>query len=124
MYLQELADIRDGTFKIKQMGYCVHKIKKGDKYGWHHDGILGYPTFVQMIFYLNTLEEDEGGCTEFIDGKKVRPEVGKILVFPQSWLFPHCGNEVKNKPKYICSVNLFVYDEKRLSDALVLAQKD
>jgi len=122
IYLQDLADIRGGVFNIKQSGFTVHKIKEGDKYSWHHDGILGFPCFIQMIIYLNTLEDDEGGCTGFIDGKKVKPEVGKVLVYPQSWLFPHCGYEVKGNSKYICTTSMFLYDQRRLKDALKIAQ--
>jgi hypothetical protein len=123
IYLQELNDIRNGNFNIQQTGFCIHKIKEGDKYSWHHDGVFFLPCFIQMIFYLNTLDEEEGGCTGFINGHKVRPEAGKVLVYPQSWLFPHCGNEVKRKAKYICTTNMFLYprdkDLKELHKSLI-----
>lgn len=86
----------------------IQKIKRGDKYIWHHDGALDRPTFIQVILYLNTLNEDEGGCTEFIDGKKVRPEAGKVLIYPASWVFPHRGNTVEADHKYICTCITYV----------------
>ena len=84
-------------------GYNVHQIKRGGSYEWHIDDVphIQKSRFVQLIVYLNTLEPNEGGTTEFVNGRKIRPEAGKLLMWPCSWTFPHCGNEVKAKYKYI-----------------------
>ena len=87
-------------------GFPLQRIEKGKFYPWHHDGITKKSYFLQVLFYMNTLEEDEGGCTEFIHGRKVRPETGKMLIYPCSWVFPHTGNEVKGGPKYICTTTI------------------
>lgn len=86
-------------------GLVLHEIVKGQFYSWHHDHEWkSCDGFIQVIIYLNTLEEHEGGHTEFINGRKVRPEIGKVLVYPNSWVFPHKGNEILgNNPKYICT---------------------
>jgi len=89
-------------------GFPIQRLGKGDIYDWHHDGDLNNPYFIQIIFYLNTLQENQGGCTEFIDGKKVRPEVGKVLMYPCSWTFPHKGGEVLNGYKYICTTTISI----------------
>ena len=47
--------------------------------------------------YLNTLDYNEGGITEFINGRKIKPDIGKILIFPSNWSFVHRGQEVKSK---------------------------
>jgi hypothetical protein len=84
-------------------GYLIHKIPPGSSYEWHvdNDPRSDEKSFIQFILYLNTLELDEGGTTEFANGRKVKPEVGKLLIFPCSWTFPHSGNEVKGKDKFI-----------------------
>ena len=87
-------------------GFPLQRIEKGNFYTWHHDGDPEKSYFLQVLFYMNTLEEDEGGCTEFIHGRKVRPETGKMLIYPCSWVFPHAGNEVKGGPKYICTTTI------------------
>ena len=92
-----------GLKDVRDTGLLLQKIKRGDKFEWHHDGMPGDSWFLQAIVYLNTLEPSEGGSTEFINGRKVQPEVGKIVLFPSSWLFPHKGNEVKCDAKYICT---------------------
>ena len=89
-------------------GFPIQRLGKGDTYDWHHDGDITKPYFIQVIFYLNTLQENQGGCTEFIDGTKVRPEVGKVLVYPCSWTFPHKGGEVLDGYKYICTTTVSI----------------
>ena len=91
---------------IEATGIPVQRIGKGGLYAWHHDGDVSRPYFIQALFYLNTLQENQGGCTEFIDGKKVRPETGKVLIYPCSWTFPHKGGEVLDGYKYICTTTI------------------
>lgn len=83
--------------------YEVQKIEHGDMYTWHHDGSFGGDNrLLNILIYLNTLEPHEGGTTELLNDIKIRPEAGKILLFPASWTFPHKGNVVLGKHKYIC----------------------
>jgi len=93
------------TSNVKKLKKAVHQIKRGKKYEWHVDSYPGNRAgdvpFLQFILYLNTLEPGQGGKTKFINGRKVRPEVGKIVIFPRSWTFPHCGKKVKADYKYI-----------------------
>ena len=89
-------------------GFPIQRLGEGDIYDWHHDGDVLKPYFIQIIFYLNTLQENQGGCTEFIDGRKVRPEVGKVLMYPCSWTFPHKGGEVQDGYKYICTTTISI----------------
>lgn len=84
-------------------GFDLQRIDRGSKYAWHHDGYIDdRGRIANILMYLNTLEPHEGGTTELISGRKIRPEVGKIVMFPASWTFAHCGNEVKAPHKYIC----------------------
>jgi|TARA_R110000823_G_scaffold236931_1_gene362539 nitrate reductase alpha subunit len=104
-YGDPMYPVYDKEINAKQIlcsGFPIQRIGEGKMYDWHHDGV-NFKNFIQLIFYLNTLQENQGGCTEFIDGKKVRPEVGKVLMFPCSWTFPHKGGKVEEGYKYICS---------------------
>ena len=56
---------------------------------------------ITYLFYLNTIEE--GGETEFIDGTKIKPETGKLLIFPATWTYEHRGNVPISSNKYICT---------------------
>ena len=41
--------------------------------------------------------------TEFYTGLKIKPEVGKILMFPALWPWVHRGYPPKSETKYICT---------------------
>ena len=101
----EIQHIYRGMFisEYRDTGYQIQRISRGQSYAWHHDYSWhdGRGRLLNCIFYLNTLEENEGGTTELLGGTKIRPEAGKLVLFPSSWTFPHCGNEVKGKSKYI-----------------------
>jgi hypothetical protein len=53
-----------------------------------------------FIWYLNTVEN--GGETEFFNGRiKIKPEKGKLLLFPSTWTYNHKGNIPISSDKYI-----------------------
>ena len=85
----------------------INLSREGDYYNWHCDDTNKIRkkearTFSCLV-YLSTLEEDQGGCTEFTCGKKVRPEQGKVLIFPSCWTYEHRAAVVKNSGmKYTC----------------------
>ena len=86
---------------LMDTGYQIQKYKKNQgKYTWHtdtaiHDKKIRYLTF---IIYLNTIED--GGETDFVF-KKIKPTAGKIIYFPATWTFPHCGRVPISDDKYI-----------------------
>jgi len=64
---------------------------------------------VTYMLYLNDI--DEGGETEFLyQGVKLKPEQGKLVLFPTSFLFPHRGNPIYTGYKYIIT-GWYTYDE-------------
>ena len=52
-----------------------------------------------FLWYINDVEE--GGETEFFGNHKIKPEAGKLILFPASWTFPHCGKMPISDDKYI-----------------------
>lgn len=85
-------------------GYQVKEYTPGGRYNWHHDYTIEAregPRILTYIWYLNT--DFDGGETEFIDGTIIKPEVGKMLIFPANWLFVHRGKLVSNGHKYIAT---------------------
>lgn len=56
--------------------------------------------FLAFFWYLNDVEE--GGETEFLNfDLVVKPRVGRLLVFPPLWMYPHRGNAPISNSKYI-----------------------
>jgi hypothetical protein len=46
------------------------------------------------------MDEDAGGCTEFSNGRVVRPEKGKVLIFPTTPQYVYRGAIVNKGTKY------------------------
>lgn len=75
---------------------------------WHIDHIndRNGERICNFIIYLN----DHEACTEFVDGKKIKPEAGKIAFFPSTWTYGHCAKPVEEGNKYI--ITCFVFHGK------------
>ena len=82
---------------IDMTGLQIQRYGVGDFFDWHVDSVSGVNRIFAFIIYLN----DNDGCTEFLNGKKVKPEPGKIVFFPTTWTYPHRGEEIKVGTKYI-----------------------
>jgi hypothetical protein len=55
--------------------------------------------FLVMFLYLDDNEAGETGFDEY--GIKVKPEPGRLLMFPPTWTYLHTGHKPVKKPKYI-----------------------
>jgi len=88
-------------------GYQIQRTKPGEFYDWHSDtNIMVVPPKVRFraityIWYLNDVLDE--GYTEFIDGTKIIPEAGKLLLFPATWEYVHRGVSPKKDTKYIAT---------------------
>ena len=89
---------------IKDNGYQIQRTRPGEFYAWHHDFCIdsGFGArILTYIWYLNDVNED--GYTEFIDGTRIQPETGKLMLFPATWTYSHRGFPPKSETKYICT---------------------
>ena len=100
------------TNQVQDSGYNIKRYRPGDYYNWHVDSQTngGWVRTIACIWYLNDVIK--GGETEFAFGQKIKPETGKILLFPAVWTYPHRGLPPKNGDKYI--VTTFVSTNEQL----------
>jgi hypothetical protein len=84
-------------------GYQIQRIEKGGYYTWHVDYAPHHKRTIAFIWYLNTLNAEDGGTTDFLtQNVKIRPEEGKLIFFPATWTYVHKGSEVlTDNTKYI-----------------------
>lgn len=89
--------------KIVDGGYQIQKTEPGEFYKWHNDFALrgNNARVLTYIWYLNDV--DEGGETEFVDGTLIKPEQGKLMLFPATWTYIHQGRPPISNTKYICT---------------------
>lgn len=101
---QYISDIGIESFdgdKLFDEGYKIKKYSKGGFHNWHHDnkGSLVKTRMLAAIIYLNDV--DRGGETEFkYQNIKIKPEQGKMIIFPTNWMYYHRGCEPLSNNKY------------------------
>lgn len=93
----------------------IQRTEPGQYYHWHED--QGYPPNWKMftyIIYLNDVEEDSGGTTEFSCGKIIQPKAGKMVFFPATWTYFHRGKTLEKGIKYIATNSLMLEPIRQL----------
>ncbi len=90
---------------FKDIGYNMQRYQPGEYYHWHIDG--GSHQFADRqlvaLWYINDVE-GPGGETEFLyQDVKVKPEEGKLVLFPPFWTHEHRAVTVENGVKYIAT---------------------
>ena len=120
-YLKQLNNNNNNNnlifFKNKEITVKQFQIQRYianiGKYVYHSDADIDVQEnkyrIITFLWYLNTV--NEGGETEFNGNVLVKPEVGKLILFPATWTFPHCGKMPISNDKYIltgwiyCNIN-------------------
>lgn len=90
---------------FKDMGYGVQRTNPGEHYHWHIDGGSHDFSHRQLvaIWYLNNVA-GPGGETEFLfQDVKIKPELGKLILFPPFWTHEHRGVTLDKGVKYIAT---------------------
>lgn len=91
--------------RFKDYGYAIQRTQPGEFFHWHVDS--GSHSFADRqlvaIWYLNDVD-GPGGETEFKhQGVCIKPEVGKLLLFPPFWTHEHRGVTLESGVKYIAT---------------------
>jgi hypothetical protein len=97
-YLKSLSTIPEySLFDKKYFSDSVFMLqrytKSKGKYIYHNDFGINYEDgthrVITYLWYLNDV--DEGGQTELWGNRRIKPEKGKLVLFPSHWAFPHTG---------------------------------
>ena len=101
-----------GDFVTNDSFMVQRYAKQKGRYIYHNDFRSDYPAkkyrVSTYLWYLNTVEE--GGETEFWGTHTIKPETGKLLLFPASWTFPHRGKIPLSHDKYIITGWLYLHE--------------
>jgi len=102
----------DGKSWPEKLGYEQFRMKRyqpndTDEFSFHVD-VGDYASarrFLVYFWYLNDVQD--GGETAFQRNRntpieaKVKPQAGRLLIFPPLWTHPHIGMKPISGPKYI-----------------------
>jgi len=97
------------TNRLTECLFMIQRYQKNKgKYVYHNDSSFEANKYrvITYIWYLNDV--DEGGETGFWGNYKVKPEKGKLVLFPATWTFPHCGKMPVSHDKYIVTGWLYI----------------
>ena len=90
---------------FRDLGYNLQRTDPGEYYHWHVDSGPGAFSQRQLvaIWYLNDVA-GPGGETEFmLQQVTVKPEQGKLILFPPFWTHVHRGVTLQAGRKYIAT---------------------
>ncbi len=84
-------------------GPVIERVDPGQGFAWHYDQTsYSRQRVLAGLLYLRTIEN--GGHTEFKEqAHSVRPETGKIALFPPYWTHMHRGVSPASETKYVIS---------------------
>jgi hypothetical protein len=100
-YVQNIGKINMAPLQIEQLDFMKYEKGQGF-YGPHVDAGSRalHHRVLSLLVYLNDVEV--GGETEFpLQGNKVRPEAGKVAIFPSFFSFVHQSNTTISASKYV-----------------------
>jgi len=91
--------------RFKDFGYAIQRTSAGEYFHWHVDS--GSHSFsdrqLVAIWYLNDVP-GPGGETEFRhQNVRIKPEAGKLILFPPFWTHEHRGVTLEQGVKYIAT---------------------
>ena len=89
--------------KIHIGHFNVQKYLAGDHFAKLHSERTSFSTLHRIFAWMTYLNDvEDGGTTDFDYYKiKIKPEVGKTLIWPAEWTHAHTGSVLKSGSKYI-----------------------
>ena len=83
--------------------FNIQRYEKGDHFSSLHSERTSLNTLHRLFAWMTYLNDvDDGGKTNFNHyGLKIKPEIGKTLIWPSEWTHAHKGEILKSGKKYI-----------------------
>ena len=83
--------------------FNIQKYSRGDHFASLHSERTALNSLHRLFAWMTYLNDvDDGGQTNFTHyGIKIKPEIGKTLIWPAEWTHAHTGEILKGGTKYI-----------------------
>ena len=83
--------------------FNIQKYSKGDHFAAIHSERTNLSTLHRLFAWMTYLNDvEDGGQTNFNHyGIKIKPEIGKTLIWPAEWTHAHTGEILKSGTKYM-----------------------
>ena len=103
------------SYQLEESRFKKYLPNSNDRFDFHADATMPntMSRFLSMFIYLT---DNESGHTSFPTRDiKIQPKKGRLLMFPPNFCYPHIGEKVIDKPKYILGNYAHVMSEKPLT---------
>ena len=102
-YLEQWKFLRTMLKSIDVPSFNIQKYSKGDHFALTHCERTSLNTLHRLFAFMTYLNDvEDGGYTNFSHyGIKIKPEIGKTLIWPAEWTHAHSGEMLKSGNKYI-----------------------
>ncbi len=102
-YREQWPFVKQFLTKVNIGPFNIQKYFPGDHFAQIHSERTGLATLHRIFAFMTYLNDvDDGGTTDFDHyGLKIKPEIGKTLIWPAEWTHAHTGSVLKSGTKYI-----------------------
>jgi len=103
-YRNQYPFLKHKFFNRTHIGnFNVQKYNPGDHFSHLHSERVSLDSLHRLFAWMTYLNNvDDGGTTNFeYYDIKVKPEIGKTLIWPSEWTHAHTGSILKSGTKYI-----------------------
>lgn len=84
----------------RSFGLELLRYRSGGFYVQHHDASFEQPRILTCVIGLNS--DYEGGALTWFDARiRIRPEPGRIILFPSNFLYPHSAETITAGIRYV-----------------------
>lgn len=110
LYSEKFNVLKDQN--LNQLVINIQKTSPGEGFhNFHFENGSDYTSRRILVSMLYLNDVDDGGETEFLYlNKRIKPEKGKVLIFPAGLTHTHRGNQPLNTSKYIVTSWIEVFN--------------
>ena len=102
-YQEQWPFLKNMLKTIDLTGFNIQKYSEGDHFAKIHSERTSFNNLHRLFAWMTYLSDvNDGGQTNFSHyGIKIKPKIGKTLIWPAEWTHAHTGEILKSGTKYI-----------------------
>ena len=102
-YQNQWSFLKSMLNTVNVPAFNIQKYSRGDHFASLHSERTSLESLHRLFAWMTYLKDvNDGGQTNFSHyGIKIKPEIGKTLIWPAEWTHAHTGEVLKSGTKYI-----------------------
>ena len=102
-YQNQWSFLKSMLNTVNVPAFNIQKYSRGDHFSSLHSERTSLESLHRLFAWMTYLKDvNDGGQTSFNHyGIKIKPEIGKTLIWPAEWTHAHTGEVLKSGTKYI-----------------------